>query len=67
MSVTIENLERGRDLAWLLLQPAFDHAIMQAQESEYIAGQASNMAQCSVSPVYPPLVVKLAASTGKEN
>lgn len=67
MSETIDNLRLARGIAWADLVPAIDHAIMQAQESEYIADQAANMAQCSVSPVYPPLVMKLAASIRKES
>ena len=40
MSEIVELLQAGRDLAWLGLVPAFDHAILLAQEAEYVATQA---------------------------
>lgn len=51
-------------MAWAALIPAIDHAIMRAEECEFIAAEASNLAQCSVEPAYPPLVLKLAAALG---
>lgn len=67
MSEVMEKLRAVRSTAWAKLVPAIDHAIAQAEECEYIAAQASNMARCSVEPAYPPLVVKLAeASDGMD-
>jgi len=41
VSETVELLQAGRNLAWLGLVPAFDHAILLAQEAEYVALQAT--------------------------
>lgn len=64
-SEIVTKLERGRSLAWQRLSPTFDHAIALAREAEFIADQASNMAQCHVTPAYPPLV-ELLAEAGDE-
>ena len=65
MTDVISNLERGRYWAWKSLAPAFDHAIALAREADFIAGQASNIVQAGIDPVYPPLVLML-AEAGKE-
>ena len=65
MSEVMENLRAVRNAAWAELIPAIDHAIAQAEECEYIAAQASNMAQCAVAPAYPPSVVKLAEASDR--
>lgn len=62
MSVTIQNLERGRDLAWANLRPAFDHAIALAKEAEYVAERQTHEYAQNVPPVYPPLVEMLASA-----
>ena len=62
VSEIVERLQEVRKVAWAALLPAIDHAIMQAEECEFVANQAANMAMCQVLPVYPPLVVKLADS-----
>lgn len=62
MSDTINRLKRARGTAWAALRPAFDHAIMQAKEVEYLALQAQNIAMTGVDPAYPPLVLLLAES-----
>ena len=59
----VEKLRNARGYAWKMLQPAFDHAISMAEECEYLAGQASNMAQTACEPAYPPLVVKMAEAS----
>lgn len=58
----VERLIKARGVAWYALLPAFDLAIMQANQADYEAARAANMAQCSVQPAYPPLVVALAES-----
>ena len=60
MSDVVAALCRGRELAWANLRPAFDHAIALAREAEYEADRAGNLAQTSVEPAYPPLVLALA-------
>lgn len=62
MSEIVELLQAGRKLAWLGLVPAFDHAILLAQEAEYAATQATPPGAQPQAPVYPPLVVSLANS-----
>ncbi|WP_336991062.1 hypothetical protein [Leucobacter sp. VD1] len=62
MSVVIEKLRRARDIAWADLVPAFDHAIVLAEEAEALAEHAQNAAQTGCAPAYPPLVMKLAES-----
>lgn len=62
MSEIVELLQAGRKLAWLGLVPAFDHAILLAQEAEYVATQATPPGSQPQAPVYPPLVVSLANS-----
>ena len=64
MSEIIQNLRKVRDVSWAGLVPAIDHAIMRAEECEFIASEASNRALYSVDPAYPPLVLKLAAALG---
>lgn len=66
MSETIEKLRRARELAWADLQPAFDHAIVLAEEVEAAAAQAQNLAQVGCDPAYPALVLKLANSVKDE-
>lgn len=61
-SPTMSRLKTGRGLAWRALQPAFDHAIMLAEEAEHYAVRAQNIAMTGVDPSYPPLVLKLAES-----
>ena len=63
MSDLTDRLRTGRGLAWAALIPAFDLAIAQAEQAEYEADRAMNLAQCGTSPAYPPLVVKLAEAT----
>lgn len=60
MSDIVTALRRGREVAWASLRPAFDHAIALAVEAEYEARRAGNLAQTSVDPAYPPLVLILA-------
>lgn len=62
MSMIVQKLHAVRNVAWAALLPAIDHAIAQAEECDFIASQAENIAMCSVKPAYPPLVVKLAES-----
>jgi hypothetical protein len=62
MTEILERLHTGRGLAWADLIPAFDLAIIQAEQAEYEADRAMNLAQCGASPAYPPLVLKLAES-----
>lgn len=62
MSVIIDALRRARALAWSDLVPAFDHAIILAEEAEALADHAANEAQASTTPAYPPIVLKLAGS-----
>ena len=62
VSETVELLQAGRNLAWLGLVPAFDHAILLAQEAEYVAIQSTRTGELPQAPVYPPLVVSLANS-----
>ena len=62
MSEIVELLQAGPDLAWLGLVPAFDHAILLAQEAEYVATQATPPGAQPQAPAYPPLVVSLANS-----
>ncbi|MFF8817297.1 hypothetical protein ACF07D_04765 [Leucobacter sp. NPDC015123] len=65
MSDTIKRLTEARALAWDTLVPAFDHAIVLAEEAEALAAHAQNAAQIGCEPAYPALVVKLAnASPG---
>lgn len=60
MRDVIGRLQAARGLAWAALVPAYDLAIMQAEQAEYEAERAMNLAQCGTSPAYPPLVIKLA-------
>lgn len=62
MSDVIEKLKVGRGMAWSDLTPAFDHAIILAEEAEYAANRAANEAMTHVPVNYPPLVRKLAES-----
>lgn len=64
LSEVVRKLREVRGMAWAGLIPAIDHAIMRAEECEFIAAEASNLAQCAVEPAYPPLVLKLAAALG---
>ena len=52
VSETVELLQAGRNLAWLGLVPAFDHAILLAQEAEYVALQANLVGEVTPSSVY---------------
>ena len=61
-SIVVESLKAARVNAWTALVPAFDHAIMLAEEAEAQAAAAANAVQCSVEPAYPVLVRKLAAA-----
>lgn len=45
---------------WAGMLPAIDHALALAAEAEYVARNASNLAQYGIEPVYPPLVQLLA-------
>ena len=65
MSAVVDRLRFGRGLAWAALVPVFDLAIAQAEQAEYEADRAANLAQASAAPAYPPLVMKLAESAGK--
>jgi hypothetical protein len=58
----IERLKAARDLAWASLVPAYDLAIIQAEQAEYEAERACTLAQYGFPAVYPPLVLKLAES-----
>lgn len=58
----IEQLRVAREFAWAGLVPAFDHAIVLAQEADAQASQLCMDFQTYVSPTYPPLVLKLAES-----
>ena len=66
MSEVIEKLRRARSMAWADLVPAFDHAIVLAEEAEATAERAANEVQVSTSPAYPALVMKLAESIRDE-
>lgn len=66
MSEVVDRLMRAGSLAWADLVPAIDHAITLAQEAEYKAFLAEQEALCQVDPVYPPLVLKLAASVRED-
>lgn len=60
MTPVVLHLLRVREIAWASLRPAIDHALALAREAEYEAHRASNLAQTSVEPAYPPLVLGLA-------
>lgn len=60
MSDTIKRLTEARALAWGTLVPAFDQAIVLAEEAEALAAHAQNAAQVGCDPAYPARVVKLA-------
>lgn len=60
MSPVVAALRRGREVAWASLRPTFDHALALAYEAEHEAHRAANLAQTSVTPAYPPLVLALA-------
>lgn len=62
MSEMTARLERGRNVAWDSLKPAFDHAIALAREDEYRAAVASDAVHSGVAPAYSPLVTMLAES-----
>lgn len=53
--------EGGGPLCLLL-----NHAVALARESEYEAGRASNLAQCSTTPAYAPWVLMLADAMRKD-
>ncbi|MGO2141643.1 MAG: hypothetical protein ACTH30_14665 [Leucobacter sp.] len=55
MSDTIKRLTEARALAWGTLVPAFDHAIVLAEEAEALATHAQNAAQVGCDPAYPAL------------
>lgn len=57
-----DKLHAAREVAWVKLQPAFDHAIALAREAEYMAQKISDDVQCNVAPAIPPLVMLLADS-----
>ena len=65
MTPTMNNLVRGRDLAWASLRPAFEHAMVLAKEAEHRAGTASTAVMQNIPPEYPPLV-ELLAEAGQE-
>jgi hypothetical protein len=60
MNRIVWKLKAARDVAWSDLVPAFDLAIMQAEQAEHEAARAQNLAQTGVEPAYPPLVLRLA-------
>ena len=60
MSETMDNLERGRSLAWMTLAPVFEHAMVLARESEYLAALGSDQAMTHIAPTYSPMVCLLA-------
>jgi len=65
MNRVVDRLTKAFDLAWSDLKPAFRLAIVQAEQAEYEAARAANLAQCSVQPAYPPLVVALSESVAE--
>jgi hypothetical protein len=65
MSRMVDRLRKAQDLAWAGLKPAFALAIIQAEQADYEASRGANLAQCSVQPAYPPLVVALSESVAE--
>lgn len=66
-TIVVESLKASRvalsrSAAWATLVPAFDHAIVLAEEAEAQALAVSNATQVHVPPAYPALVLKLAAA-----
>ena len=67
MSEVVDVLRNGRKVAWKALIPAFERAIVLAEEAEYEADMAANTARCATEPAYPPLVLDLArAASGAD-
>lgn len=62
MSAVIDRLKAARAIVWQDLTPAFDYAIMQAEQAEHDADRSTIAAQYGFQPAYPPLVLKLAES-----
>lgn len=64
MRTVMQALRHGRGVAWDSLIPAFDTAIQQAREAEYLSAHYSPMYGTDISPNYPPLVLDLARAGG---
>lgn len=62
MSEVTERLQAARAIAWAELVPAFDYALVLAEEAEHLADQRSNEWASNVPVAYPPLVKRLADS-----
>lgn len=62
MSKVTDKLQAARAVAWAKLVPAFDYALVLAEEAEHLAEQRSNEWASNIPVAYPPLVKRLADS-----